>query len=71
MSIVGGFTSLLLGRNDEIAKQRRAICNGCKVSDYGASRWCKVRNGGCGCLLSAKVRDKEEECPIGKWGTEL
>jgi hypothetical protein len=68
MSIIGGFASLLLGRNDAIAKQRRAVCKGCFVSDYGASKWCKVRNGGCGCLLSAKTRDKEEECPIGKWG---
>jgi hypothetical protein len=68
MSIIGGFTSLLLGRNDTIAKARRAKCKGCFVSDYGASKWCKVRNGGCGCLLSAKTRDKDEECPIGKWG---
>lgn len=71
MSIVGGFTSLLLGRNDDIARKRRAICKGCPISEYGASKWCKVRNGGCGCLISAKVRDKDEECPIGKWRAEL
>ena len=68
MSIIGGFASLLRGRNDAIAKARKAICKGCYVSEYGASRFCKVRLGGCGCLLSAKTRDKDEECPIGKWG---
>lgn len=67
MSIVGGFASLLLGRNDSIARERRAICNGCKVSEYGSSRFCKLRNGGCGCVIAAKVRDKSEACPIGKW----
>lgn len=67
MSIIGGFTALLLDRNSEVAKQRRAICNGCPVSEYGTSRFCKVRWGGCGCLISAKVRDKEEACPIGRW----
>ena len=68
MSIIGGFASLLLGRNDAIAKERKSICKGCYVSEYGASRFCKVRLGGCGCVLAAKVRDKDEECPIGKWG---
>ena len=69
MSIIGGFSALLLDKNSEIAKKRKAICNGCLVSEYGNSRWCKLKNGGCGCLISAKVRDKEEECPIGKWGS--
>jgi hypothetical protein len=71
MSIIGGFTSLLLGRNDAIAKKRRAICNGCPTSEYGNSRWCKVSKNGCGCLISAKVRDKEEACPLEKWRAEL
>lgn len=70
MSVIGGFAALLLDRNNEVAKQRRAICKGCPVSEYGTSRWCKVSKGGCGCLLSAKTRDKDEECPIGKWGAE-
>lgn len=68
MSIIAGFTALLLDRNSDIAKQRRAICKGCPVSEYGTSRFCKVRLGGCGCLISAKVRDKEEACPLGRWG---
>lgn len=67
MSIIGGFTSLLLGRNDEVARTRRAICNGCSVSEYGNSRFCKAKNGGCSCLISAKVRDTEESCPLEKW----
>lgn len=68
MSIISGFTALLFDKNSEVAKKRKAICKGCPVSEYGSSRFCKVKHGGCGCLISAKVRDKEESCPIGKWG---
>lgn len=70
MSILVGFASLLLGRNDAIAKKRRAICKGCPVSEYGTSRFCKVKHNGCGCVWAAKIRDKDEECPLGKWGAE-
>lgn len=67
MSIIAGFTALILDRNSEVAKERKAICKGCPTSEYGNSRWCKVSKNGCGCLISAKVRDKEESCPLGKW----
>lgn len=67
MSIIGGFVALLLDKNSDIAKKRKAICKGCRVSEYGASRFCKIKHGGCGCVIAAKVRDKEEECPIGRW----
>ena len=67
MSIIKGFTALLLDKNSEVAKQRKAVCKGCFVSEYGKSKWCKVKHGGCGCLIAAKVRDQDEECPIGKW----
>lgn len=54
---------------EKVAKSRREICNGCYVSEYGHSRFCKLRNGGCGCLLSLKIRSLEDECPIKKWGS--
>lgn len=70
MSIIAGFTALLLDRNSEIAKKRKAICKGCFVSEYGNSKFCKKKHGGCTCLISAKVRDPEEECPFQKWLAE-
>lgn len=67
MSILKGFTNLALDENKEQARIRKEICIDCPVSEYGNSRFCKLRNGGCGCLISAKVRDPEEECPLKKW----
>lgn len=67
MSIIKGFTNLLIDENKEQAKIRKSICVECEVSEYGKSRFCKVSKGGCGCLISAKVRDPEEECPKKKW----
>jgi len=67
MGIIKGFTALLLDRNSDVAKKRRAICNGCPTSEYGNSRWCKISKNGCGCLISAKTRDPEESCPLSKW----
>ena len=67
MSIIKGFANLALDREKELAKKRRAICKGCPISEYGNSRFCKVTKGGCGCLISAKTRDAEEYCPVGKW----
>ena len=67
MSIIKAFTNLALDKEKELAKTRKAICKGCYVSEYGNSRFCKIKNGGCGCLISAKVRDPDEYCPIGKF----
>lgn len=71
-SIAEGFTHLLFTNKDieRIANARAYICNGCPVSEYGKSRWCKLSNGGCGCYLPAKRRstDPEDECE--KWKAE-
>lgn len=67
MSILKGFTNLIADREKELAKERQLVCKSCVVSEYGKSRFCKLRNGGCGCLISAKVRDPEENCPKNKW----
>ena len=38
------------------------ICNAC---DDNMSGVCKH----CGCVLAAKTKAEESECPIGKWKT--
>lgn len=67
MSIIKGFANLIFREEKELAKERKSICKNCPVSEFGKSRFCKLRNGGCGCLISAKVSDPEEECPKKKW----
>lgn len=72
-SIAEGFTHLLFTNADieRIANARAYICNGCHVSEYGKSRYCKLTNGGCGCYLPAKRRAMSEECPQLKWKAEV
>lgn len=68
-SIAEGFTNLLFTKElvEDVAKQRKAICDACPVSEFGKSKYCKLRNGGCGCYLPAKRRAMDDECPKGKW----
>lgn len=60
-------------RNEEIeklAKERRSICNSC---EYNSENKGGLFNESiphctlCGCILSAKVRSRDSECPKGKW----
>lgn len=38
--------------------------NACKTCEHGGANWfC----GQCGCLIGAKIRVKDEKCPIGRW----
>jgi hypothetical protein len=71
MGIKSGFKNLVKKSEDieKVAAARKAICDGCFVCEYGASRFCKLKHGGCGCYLPAKRRSLEDECPIGKWGS--
>lgn len=71
-TIISGFTNLVFKKEsiEIIAKERKAICDKCIISNYGKSRLCKKTLGGCGCVLSAKRRvvdDELEYCPISKW----
>jgi hypothetical protein len=68
-SIAEGFTNLLFTKElvEDVAKQRKGICDACPVSEFGKSKYCKLRNGGCGCYLPAKHRAMDEECPKNKW----
>ena len=47
--------------NTEAAQNRLATCNGCEHKSMGVC-------GKCGCLLIAKVRFANAQCPVGKWG---
>ena len=46
-----------------IAVERRKICNSCPSLDQVIVPTCKE----CGCLLAAKVRLSDAECPLKKW----
>lgn len=62
---------------EDLAKERAKICAGCPSAKKGKftavlkdykikeieGRYC----GECLCPLSAKVRSKNEKCPLGKW----
>lgn len=66
-TIAEGFGNLIAGNEKEIAHFRKKICDACPVSEFGKSKFCKLRNGGCGCYLPAKRSVPSEACPIGKW----
>lgn len=69
MGIISGFKGLV-SKNEKIEKvaaSRKEICDSCFVCEYGKSRFCKLKFGGCGCLLSMKRRSLEDECPLNKW----
>lgn len=58
--IINGYANLLANVNQKLAEQRMKICKACPNK---AGRFCKI----CKCVLLAKVRDEEQQCPIGKW----
>jgi hypothetical protein len=68
-SIISGFSNLVFSKPDieAMAKKRRKFCNGCEKSNFGKSRLCLKRKGGCGCVLSLKTRVPDEECPELNW----
>jgi hypothetical protein len=53
-----------IGRvEEEIADQRLEICLGCPQL-IKLTTQCKE----CGCIMSAKTKLPNAECPLGKWG---
>lgn len=53
-----------LGRVEtEVAAERFAICKECPELIQATSQ-CKE----CGCLMTAKTKLPNAECPLGKWG---
>jgi hypothetical protein len=63
-NIASGWAQLLLIKPHKIAKVRLIVCRNCKSNRWGGRRmWCKE----CGCYIPAKVRVKDEVCPLKKW----
>ena len=57
--LTGWFLTLILW-DSWWAKERRKICKGCEFRKYFVC-------GECGCVIAAKSRIKDEECPAKKW----
>ena len=51
--------------SEEVSNFRYEICKVCPHF-IKATTQCKK----CGCIMSAKVKLSEADCPIGKWGKE-
>jgi uncharacterized paraquat-inducible protein A len=64
--IVNNIQSLLAGNplkaEDEIAKNRKSICESCNFYNKAQERCTK-----CGCYMAVKAYLKASKCPIGKW----
>ncbi len=60
VKILSAFLKLAKGENQELAKERIAICNPCEFRNG-------LLCGECGCFLKAKVRDEHEHCPKNLW----
>jgi hypothetical protein len=64
-----GFKKLVLGENQNLAEERMKICNVCPKNSKNKSNnilpvdICME----CGCVIRAKTRNEDSECPIGKW----
>lgn len=79
-NIVDGWTNLILPDqvSEELAVKRANICARCPFAEMSSGTYTivvdnRTKNirgmscGRCGCPLSAKVRAKNDSCPIGNW----
>lgn len=64
-AIIEGFSNLAVKKaNIEVlAEQRLKICNACPYNSKSLVPYCKS----CGCVIEAKVRSLESNCPKEKW----
>lgn len=60
IGLVSGLWLWFKGSNTVVARSRMRICRPCQYRKG-------VRCGECGCLLLAKTRLPDEECPRNKW----
>lgn len=63
MSIILGWWYWLTNFNNDLASKRLAVCVECPVRKG-------LVCGSCGCVLQAKARLPEEECPKKLWAKE-
>jgi hypothetical protein len=64
--IIKGKVNRVLNRNEDLSKDRLAICIECPVLNKKTFK-CEKSEGGCGCYMKDKTRVKEAKCPKGKW----
>lgn len=64
-NIIEGYKNLLNKdeRVEKVSKVRMEICNDCDKNSRSLVPYCKE----CGCVLSAKTRSMDSECPLKKW----
>lgn len=58
--IILGWWYFFTNKNNTLARERLKICVGCPKMSKGICT-------SCGCVLQAKARIVEEECPLNKW----
>lgn len=58
--IIMGWWYFLTNQKNEVAQKRLSICVECPYMQSGVC-------GKCGCVLQAKARIEEEECPDNRW----
>lgn len=62
--IAKGYSALAVGKKYEFTDDRIFICRKCEKNYWiRGMLWCSV----CKCLIAAKARVKEAECPLSKW----
>ena len=63
-AIAKGYTALAIGKKYEFTDSRVRTCQRCEENYWiGRTLWCSV----CKCLIPAKARVEEEDCPKGYW----
>lgn len=68
INIVAGFWNKALSLNQELKDFR--IQNACVKCPLYVNDFCTSKNGGCGCLVSAKTTVQNEKCPLGIWAND-
>lgn len=63
-AIVNAYTALLMDENNALAVERIDLCNVCEFNRNGFCMKCPSM---VKCWVKAKVRGKEQICPVGKW----
>lgn len=63
-AIVKGNIKNALHMESELSKERMMLCDNCeKERRIVLFKVCSV----CGCVLKAKTKVDDEQCPLGKW----
>ena len=65
-----GLVQAAVTPESEMSRRRMNICLSCDVLDKNTGV-CQKHKGGCGCYIPAKVKLKQEFCPLGKWSKEI